>query len=324
MANPVDEVGLGYWLRWQVPVCALIFVVPAAVALILVIRRIKSEPPTMSSADDLWRSCWRNLNPLWLLFYRAFAFLFMAFLLFRVVARSGAFVFYFYTQWTFALVMIYFALGTIISAYGCWICSKKPTSKNKERDELLKRDLQEDRLTNAATSKSKADTGNAKLQSYYSQQEALQKSGYWGYLMRTIYHTCAGASILTDIVFWCVLVPLLSNKTFKLDLLMGCMHVLNAFFLLLDTSINSLPFSLFGIVYFVLWSCSYIIFQWTLHACGFTWWPYPFLELSTPWAPLWYFCLALVHIPCYGIYALLVKAKISIFPRLFPHAFVKH
>lgn len=92
-------------------------------------------------------------------------------------------------------------------------------------------------------------------------------------------------------------------------------------------------------------------------------WPYPFLELNTPWAPVWYvvhqlwyvsahfnhlqlpinkerikiltlnfilrihscsyFGLALVHIPCYWIYTLVVKAKCSIFTRLFPRAFVR-
>lgn len=51
-------------------------------------------------------------------------------------------------------------------------------------------------------------------------------------------------------------------------------------------------------------------------------WPYPFLELNTPWAPLWYFGMALVHIPCYGLYELLIKAKDQIFSRLFPQAFL--
>ncbi|KAL6225645.1 hypothetical protein ACLB2K_004494 [Fragaria x ananassa] len=78
-----------------------------------------------------------------------------------------------------------------------------------------------------------------------------------------------------------------------------------------------------GFAYFVLFSCLYITFQWTIHALGVDWWPYPFLELNTPWAPVCYFGLALVHIPCYWIYTLVVKAKCSIFTRLFPRAFVR-
>lgn len=36
-----------------------------------------------------------------------------------------------------------------------------------------------------------------------------------------------------------------------------------------------------------------------------------------------YFGMALVHIPCYGLYALLIKAKDQIFSRLFPQAFLR-
>lgn len=87
--------------------------------------------------------------------------------------------------------------------------------------------------------------------------------------------------------------------------LMCCMHTLNAAFLLLDTSLNSLvsisicqpcsrttgftmsislsvywcpfhllffqPFPWFRLSYFVLWSCIYVIFQWVIHALGFPW-----------------------------------------------------
>ncbi|THU55943.1 hypothetical protein C4D60_Mb11t11970 [Musa balbisiana] len=136
-------------------------------------------------------------------------------------------------------------------------------------------------------------------------------------LFHSLEQTSAGAVALTDIVFWGLLVPFLSVEHFKLDLLMGCMHSLNFVFLLLDTALNSLPFPWFRMAYFVLWSCIYVIFQWILHACGFSWWPYRFLELSTPWAPLWYFCLALLHVPCYGLYSLLVTAKNTLFPKFF-------
>lgn len=38
--------------------------------------------------------------------------------------------------------------------------------------------------------------------------------------------TSAGASILTDIVFWCVLVPLLANVQFELTLVRSKFHLL--------------------------------------------------------------------------------------------------
>ncbi|XP_043716035.1 uncharacterized protein LOC122664324 [Telopea speciosissima] len=58
--------------------------------------------------------------------------------------------------------------------------------------------------------------------------------------MQAIYQTCAGAVLLTGIVFWFIIVPFLSTETFRLNLLMGCMHTLNVVFLLLDTTLNRL------------------------------------------------------------------------------------
>ncbi|XP_056684579.1 uncharacterized protein [Spinacia oleracea] len=115
----------------------------------------------------------------------------------------------------------------------------------------------------------------------------------------------------------------MAGKQFELTLLIGFIHSLNAVFLVIDSLLNAIPFKWFGFLYFILWSTAYTTFQWIIHACGVTWWPYPFLDLSTPWAPLWYFALAVVHVPCYAVYIMLVKGKDSIFSKLFPRAFVR-
>ncbi|KAL2510457.1 hypothetical protein Adt_16057 [Abeliophyllum distichum] len=308
-SQPNEVLGLDYWLQWQVLVSALIFMIPAAIAVNLLKKRTVTEANTLNSTD-LWIPCWRKLHPIWLLFYRAFAFAAMAFLLYEIVAAFGFFVFFFYTQWTFALVMVYFALGTVISARGCWIYSRRPLSQSGERDKFLKKET-EDRK-HAMTSTSEEKEANSE-----------QHAGFGEYLMQMVYQTCAGAVMLTDIVFWGLLLPFMTGENFQLTLLIGCMHSVNALFLILDSAVNSMPFSWFGLVYFVLWSVAYVGFQWVLHACCITWWPYPFLELSTPWAPLWYLALALVHIPCYGLYVLLVKGKYAIFSRMFPRSFVR-
>ncbi|KAJ6723285.1 hypothetical protein OIU74_007784 [Salix koriyanagi] len=188
----------------------------------------------------------------------------------------------------------------------------------------MKRDVED--IGTAATSITYMEdesTSAVSLQSHSAEEAILERAGFWGYLMQIIYQTCAGAIVLTDIVFWCLIVPFLSNTHLGLNALMGCIHSFNAVFIVLDTLLNNLPFPWFRIAYFVQWSCIYAIFQWIIHACGFTWWPYTFLELDTPWAPLWYFLVAVIHIPCYGIYALIFKAKNTIFPRLFPRAFVR-
>ncbi|XP_030495265.2 uncharacterized protein LOC115711044 [Cannabis sativa] len=256
-------------------------------------------------SSQLWTSCWKGVHPGWLLLTRSLSFLIMAAFLGWDVVEWDATIFVYYTEWTFTLVIIYFAIGSIVSAYGCWLLSKHPGQSDlEEKAEELKGEMMQ-RHNNKA------------------QQEIHERAGFWGYIMQIAFQTCAGAVILTDIVFWCIILPFESNSHLGLTLLMGCMHTLNAFFLLVDTILNILPFPWFRLAYFVLWSCVYVIFQWIIHACGFSWWPYPFLELDTPWAPLWYFCLALIHIPCYGLYALIIKAKYTILPRLFPHAFVR-
>ncbi|CAN8285922.1 unnamed protein product [Cochlearia groenlandica] len=244
----------------------------------------------------LWTSCWTRLHPLWLLFTRSISFLSMASLLTWDVIKWDAGIFIYYTEWTFLLLMIYFAMGIVASLYGCSQYPKQLTLENSEDTVVVEKLGDEFRQSLGRT---------------------------YGCFMQTIFQTSAGAVVLTDVVFWLVIVPFISNTHLGLNTLMICMHTTNAGFLLLETVLNSLPFPWFRVGYFVLWSCLYVIFQWIIHACGFTWWPYPFLELDKPKAPLWYLCMAFVHIPCYGAYAAIVKAKETFFSYLFPNAYVK-
>ncbi|KAH9786956.1 protein rolling protein [Citrus sinensis] len=300
-------------------------------------------------SNQLWSSCWKRVHPGCLLLTRFLSFVAMAVFLSWDILDWDASIFIYYTdngknthlpnqeqQKSSCVTMptdnCVIPLGTVISAYGCWVYTKGHPSANGVRYEILKRYMEENIITNGMTYREKETKGNIKLQSHYVEEEIQQRAGFWGYLMQTVYQTCGGAVLLTDIVFWCVIVPFLSDAHLGLNTLIACMHTLNAVFLLLDTALNSLllnyhlalqPFPWFRIAYFIQWSCLYCVFQWVIHACGFTWWPYPFLELDTPWAPLWYFVLALVHIPCYGLYVLIVEAKNSILPTLFPRAFIR-
>ncbi|PNT70398.1 hypothetical protein BRADI_2g11331v3 [Brachypodium distachyon] len=99
---------------------------------------------------------------------------------------------------------------------------------------------------------------------------------------------------------------------------MGCMHSFNLVFLLAETALNCLAFPWSGIAYFLLWTCSYVIIQWIVHVCGLTWWPYPFLNPTAPWSPLWYFSMALLHLPCYIVYWWIASVKNRCRPLMFP------
>ncbi|KAF7824028.1 uncharacterized protein G2W53_022172 [Senna tora] len=120
---------------------------------------------------------------------------------------------------------------------------------------------------------------------------------------------CAGAVVLTDCVFWLVIYPFLTAKDFRLDFLIICMHTVNVVFLLGDTALNCLRFPMFRFGYFVLWTIIFVLFQWIIHACVPLWWPYPLLKLASPYAPLWYLAVGVLHIPCYAVYALVMRLK---------------
>ncbi|KAJ4956994.1 hypothetical protein NE237_013777 [Protea cynaroides] len=274
--------------------------------------------PGYIDSTQLWTTCWRGLHPAWLLAVRMLSAALMGTILWWDDCKYDSSIFIYYTEWTFTLIIVYFVLGTIISAHGCWTYVKKP------QNEVPKRDLEEtSESTTTISFRTNKVRGTIKLQSHWEQEETKQMAGFWGYLMQIVFQTCAGAVMLTDIVFWFLIVPFLSIAHFSLNTLMGCMHTLNLVFLLLDTAINRLSFPWFRIAYFMLWSCIYVIFQWVIHACGYKLWPYPFLELSTPWAPVWYLCMAVIHLPCYGIYALIMKGKNALFSKLFPYAYIR-
>ncbi|XP_010507929.2 PREDICTED: uncharacterized protein LOC104784591 isoform X1 [Camelina sativa] len=160
----------------------------------------------------LWASCWRRLHPGWLLFTRSTSFLSMAALLAWDVIKWDASIFVYYTEWTFMLVIIYFAMGIVASVYGCLIYSNKELTLETGEDAVVEK----------------------------VRVEFRERLVVYGYFMQTIFQTSAGAVVLTDIVFWIVIVPFLSNTHFGLNTLMICMHTANAGFLLLETVLNSL------------------------------------------------------------------------------------
>ncbi|KAJ8466434.1 hypothetical protein OPV22_028986 [Ensete ventricosum] len=272
--------------------------------------------------EQLWMSCWRVVHPALLLVLRLVAMVTMVAIQSWDISTYDSSILVYYTEWTFALVIIYFAIGTVISAHGCWLYSKRYITRDEEANGLFSADGHRNSpVTLPLRTNNNMDT--VRLQSYHEQEADDEGAGLWVYSMQLVYQTSAGAVVLTDAIFWVLLVPFLSTAHFELNAIMGCMHTLNAVFLLVDTFLNNLKFPWFRMAYFVLWSCIYAIFQWILHACGFTWWPYPFLELDSAWAPLWYLCMALIHFPCYGLYWLIVRAKHSFFPKFFPNAYVR-
>nr|CAB3458845.1 unnamed protein product [Digitaria exilis] len=251
--SPAD--GAAYWLRWQVLVCGALIALPAAAAAALLPRLRRNAAPLR--ATDLWVPCWARLHPGWLLGYRAFALAAAVALLARLLLGHGISVFYFYTQWTFLLVTIYFAFATAISAHGCWVYSKKSSRKAAESHGFLNDDVENHALSTTVSGETKKDE-TTKLSSYYEQIVNEKRAGFWGRCMQIIYQTSAGATMLTDVTFWGLLVPFFYRDKFGLALVTDGMHSLNAVFLLIDTVLNNmvaLPVS----GPFIIWGSSMVL-----------------------------------------------------------------
>lgn len=320
-----DTTDPSYWLNWRFLLCAVWVLSSMAVASILIWKYECSGPDAIEGGearhgkmtlyeDEPWMPCLRTIHPLWLLVFRVIAFFVFTALLVVNIVVDGTSILYYYTQWTFILVAIYFGLGVLLSVYGCHQYMSRAS-----RDRIDRRRL------NPECSPMNGETTNdpdaMKNPTFQVSPNNRRTAGFCGYLFQIIYQSNAGAVILTDFVFWLIIFPFLAMKDYDLNFLQIGMHSINAVFLLGDTALNCLRFPWFRIAYFLLWTSIYVIFQWIIHSCISIWWPYPFLDLSSAHAPIWYFIVAVLHVPCYAFFSLLMKLKHSLLLRWFPQSY---
>ncbi|CAL0314071.1 unnamed protein product [Lupinus luteus] len=321
-----DTTTLSYWLNWRFFICALFILIAMALASFLIwkyeefnkwksVRRRQKETAGSLYQDEAWNACVKGIHPAWLLAYRIISFLVLLSLLIANVVADGIGIFYFYTQWTFTLVTFYFGFGSCFSIYGCYFNKKEFGGSTVDHANL---DAEQGTYV-APTLDATVDASNLYKSSAANQvPHTRDAANLWGYMFLITFQTCAGAVVLTDFVFWLIIYPFMMPKDFKLDFLLVCMHSVNALFLLGDTALNCMRFPMFRFAYFVLWTAKFVCFQWFVHMFSSIRWPYPFLDLSSPYAPLWYLAVGVMHIPCYGIFALIVRLKHLWLSRSFP------
>ncbi|KAK8526440.1 hypothetical protein V6N12_020912 [Hibiscus sabdariffa] len=360
-----DTATLSYWLNWRFTLCALFILTTMVVSAVVIWkfegrRKLEDgdndhkEAPGVLYQDEAWNTCLRSIHPAWLLSFRIFAFFVLLALLLANVAVDGTGIFYFYTQWTFTLVTIYFGFGSAISIYGC---QKHWGKVGGDKTDHLSTDFE-----GTYTPPVLGETANV---SYRSKRFDTHRSPYCPpgagactYAFQIMYQSFTNSwridypsPILTAIspdfsLSWSLPIDFcrcsnthgfsvlarsfstpkgqrLRSEFRKYEALLVCMHSVNAVFLVGDTILNCMRFPFFRIAYFVLWTGTFVVFQWIIHACINLWWPYPFLDLSSAYAPLWYMGVGVMHIPCYVIFALMIKLKDSALWRSSPESFRK-
>ncbi|CAL1405223.1 unnamed protein product [Linum trigynum] len=316
------------WLNWRFLLCVVWVLVSMNIAVLLIWRRKKKngdEQPADHdgkiggeeeiSRNQAWKPCLKWVHPAWLLAFRLCAFSVLLLLLVAIVLVDGAVMFYYYTQWTLTLVTLYFAMGSLISIRGCYEYSQMGSMDVVGNTAAELDDAEHGHGGGQSSMKGSSSADQAAEEVDDDQREP---AGGWGCaLFQIIFQISGGAVMLTDIVFWFVIFPFLAIKDKRLNLLIVSMHSMNAIFLLGDTAMNCLPFPFFRIGYFIMWTILYVLFQWILHASVKIWWPYPFLDISSPSVPLWYLAVAAIHVPCYGMFACIVKLKNTLFVKWF-------
>ncbi|KAI3474903.1 hypothetical protein Pfo_030214 [Paulownia fortunei] len=289
-----DPTTLSYWLNWRVFLCAIWVLTPMVVASFLIWKyehsdNIESDRGTTQQESSLslqynksWKPCLKEVHPIFLMFFRMIAFCLLLIALSFDVAIHGVELFYYYTQWTFTLVTIYFGLGSLLSIHGCFHHLKINSSSKCH----LSEDMEQGLYMPLAHGVNGNGLKLLERSDHTGKSRALLTSGFWENLFQVLFQMTAGAVTLTDFVYWSVIFPFMALKDYEMNFLTVITHSLNAILLLGDTALNSLQFPWFRISYFILWTGIYVMFQWIVHASVPIWWPYPFLDLSAAHAPL--------------------------------------
>ncbi|KAK4351462.1 hypothetical protein RND71_030775 [Anisodus tanguticus] len=316
----IDTTTASYWLNWRFLLCAIWILAAMVVSVLIIWKYEESRSQRRENGkrkagvlykDDVWKTCYKAIHPNWLLAYRIIAFALLLSLLVADVVLHGVRILYFYTQWTFTLVTVYFGLGSSLSIRGCLQSLKGGSGVS-----INGVDVESGTCTAPVPENASVLIVSNGLNSH-GEPHDREAADPWALAFQIIFQMTAGAVVLTDCVFWLLIYPFLTDRNYRLHFLAVCMHSVNAICLLGDVFQNCLRFPFFRIAYFVLWTCVFVIFQWILHIFVSLRWPYPFLDLSSRYAPLWYFAVGILCLPCYGIFAILMKIKKCWLSRLF-------
>lgn len=269
-----------------------------------IVLLVLKEGSSLVYADDIWKPSCHAIHPSWLLGFRSVAFLYASAILATDIYSDGLSVFYFYTQWAFLLLIIYFGIASMFSLRAV---TRLANASREDSISFLKGYQIEDEENKTAM---------ASLKMYWETivAETEQLAPFSGFLVQVLFQTLAGAAVLTDLVYWLGIFPVMKDIPRSYDFLEVNLHGVNCVLLLVEMSLNRMSFPWYRGAYFTLWSAVYVLFQWSVHALGMIeWWPYPFLDPTQRFAPVWYAMLCAGHVLCYGVLCSIESLKRRIF-----------
>ncbi|WJX81341.1 hypothetical protein P8452_64236 [Trifolium repens] len=327
--DTTDTTTLSYWLNWRVYVCVVSVLLPMVLACLTIWKHESSNNLTFDKGenqqdrtlcgDEAWKPCLKDIHPVCLLAFRVISFSSLLASLIAKIHVSGGRTFYYYTQWTFTLVTIYFGCASMLSVYGCYMYKK--STDTAFNDNLARIDAEQGPYMPLLHQDAANISRTEHVTDPHSNRQNNQIAPVWSYIFRILFQISAGAVMLTDSIYWIMIFPFLTLRDYDLNFMTVNMHTVNLVLLFSDAALNCLRISWSGMSFFVLWTGVYVIFQWIVHACVSIWWPYPFLDLSEPYAPLWYLLMALMHIPCYGVFMLILETKHYFLSKWFPSSY---
>lgn len=292
--------------EWEIPVVASEIAGALGLALWLMQRRGRRARDLVVLGGSSTHGAQRGLQPLlrprgcaslaFLLYYRLIAAVFYACVQCYDVYRTRARCMAFYTSWNFIAQGVYFALA--------YAKTRRLAKQQQNRSLATASRVKEDDIETALL----GDNLSVRRASSHADRSAND----W-ISLELLLDVCLATSLLISFVVWTILYPYAVKIHHPETILNGVsyfQHGLNVLLLQIDFFCTQHHVSLKAVPLIMIWPSLYALFAWLLHgtiAKGF--WPYPFLQVDTPWAPLWYGGILVAHLLFFGLVWLVSRVK---------------
>ncbi|XP_047150972.1 uncharacterized protein LOC124822917 isoform X1 [Vigna umbellata] len=252
--DATDTTTLSYWLNWRFLLCAFSVLLPTILAFLVIWKDIRSrkfksgegehQREGALSGDEAWKPCLKEIHPVFLLVFRIIAF---SSLLASLVAKfcvNGGSIFFYYTQWTFALITIYFGCASMLSVYGCYQYNRPRTTFNVDIAGLdAEQGPYMPLLHQDTTNLSRIDH----LADPHDEIHKNQITTIWSYIFQILFQMNAGAVMLTDCVYWIIIFPFLTLKDYDFTFVSRkLLDIPSSFCFLVRVKIDCLTFFTFS------------------------------------------------------------------------------